>query len=197
LSEKGTIIYENDSGNQKESQFIKNDITAIPIKIGFSFAYPVIDNFYVYLNAGRHIIFVNYDNKEDYDAVFTFAGDEYSYWYEKEFEYKSEGLGYYLCFGTEYDVFKFLSVVAEVEKIWAQVDGFKGSFKKEYYDNTLNKEGKASLYYYNSTQWGLDKAYPVLTGHKKRPENTTISDIRQGKLDFSGISLKIGMRLKF
>ncbi|MFW6132234.1 MAG: hypothetical protein ACOC5F_06540, partial [Candidatus Aminicenantaceae bacterium] len=93
LSKEGTISYQNNSSNLKESQFIKNEISAVPIKIGFSFAYPFIENFYVYINAGRHIIFVNYNNTEDYDAVFTFGEEEFEYWYEKEFEYKSEGLG--------------------------------------------------------------------------------------------------------
>lgn len=194
---EGTVNYINDTGNQEETHFIKNRVKVTPVKIGFSFSYPIIPKLHITINAGRHISFVTYKSDEEYNVVFTTSGKEFVYWYNYDFDYRSEDLGYYASLGVEFDFLKFAALTAEAENIWAKVDGFKGDYSKEYYESELNEEGKASLYFYESTGWGTGEAYCVLTGHKERPENPDFSNIRRGELDLSGFSLKVGLRFKF
>lgn len=195
---EGNITYHNEEGNQTEHHFISNQITAWPFKIGFSFSYPLplFPRLSVFASAGRHIIFVQYKSSENYEALFKSQEKEFSYWFKKENSFNSEALGYYATLGAEYALIEQIAFVVEAEKIWSKVDGFKGPYTYESFDGQ-NDSGKASLFYYESNSWGLSQYYSVLTGHEKRPEDTSDRNIRQGELNFSGFSFKIGIRLKF
>lgn len=195
---EGQIFYVNEGGDQEETHAINNKVTAIPFKIGFSYsmALPYVSDLYVNANIGRHIVFVQYKNIEKYEAIFFSTGNEFAYWFEKDTKFNSESLGFYASLGLEYDLVRFIAFTAEVEKVWSNVDGFKGPFTYTSFD-VPNESGKASLYYYESNQWDLNRSFSTLSAHEKKPEEDYIRNIRQGKLNFSGISLKIGIRFKF
>ena len=196
--EEGRVNLENTAITQSESQFIRNKVTAIPLKIGFSMAIaiPVFPRLKFYAGVGRHIVFIRYRLTETYQADFVSIGQEFHYWYEKTNDFKSEALGFYASAGAEFEVFRFADVVIEAENIWSRIDGFKGTHSyKDYLDT--EEGGKASLYYYESDQFGLNKFYPVLSGHKDRPDSSSINNIRQGELNLSGLSIKFGIKFKF
>lgn len=195
---EGTIDYQNLEGTQNESHFIQNEITALPIKIGFSFSYPlpILPNLSVFAGAGRQIVFIKYKTQENYDAVFSVLGQEFSYWFKNEGTYRSEALGFYASLGAEYEVMKFFSLVIETEKTWAKADGFKGAWSYKDYTG-IDKSKKATLYFYEKRTLGFDQYYSVLAGQEKRPEDSTIRNIRQGEFNMNNFSLKIGIRVKF
>ncbi|MFH1944589.1 MAG: hypothetical protein ABIK95_03080 [Acidobacteriota bacterium] len=195
---EGTVDFSGDSGQQNESQRLWNQIKAIPVKIGFSLnlRMPFFPKLLVTTGAGRHIVFVRYNTEDRYDASFSTGGQDFNYWYERSNSYKSEALGFYMTAGIELQVFKFLALVGEFEKVWSEVDGFKGEFTYSDFSDT-NTNGKASLYYYENAAFGLEGHYPVLAGHENRPVGSTISGVRQGKLNFSGQSLRFGIRFIF
>lgn len=199
---EGNISFQANGGDQNETHFISNEIKALPLRIGLSYSFPVYPNFTVYINAGRHIIFVRYKTKENYESVFSKQGKEDIYLYKKENTYNSEGLGFYASLALEYNLLKFIGLVIEAEKIWSNVNGFKGPYSYSYrdpykYPNGQSESGKASLYFYESKDNSLDQYYSVLTGHKNKPVNSDIRNVRHGELNFSGFSLKIGFRFKF
>lgn len=207
-AKEGNIAYQSDTGKQSESRFIRNEISAIPLKIGLSYSYPVpiIENLYVFANVGRHIIFVQYKTTEDWEAFFKSFGEEFHYWYKKDNTFRSEALGFYASLGVEYDLIKYIAVVVEAEKIWSRVDGFKGphSFKGVHpgFGDPKNgfifeESGKASLYFYEENPYWTEKYYPALSGHKKRPDKEEFRNLRQGEFSFSDFSFKIGIRFKF
>lgn len=195
---EGTVSYQNNDGSQTESHFIRNEVSVFPLKIGFSFSYPLpfLEELFVFAGTGRHIIFCKYNVQENYDALFSVFGKEFSYWYKKEDSYRSEALGYYFTLGAEYTFFKVIAIVLEAEKTWSKADGFKGPFSYKDYSGK-DESGKASLYFYESSQFGLSQSYAVLAGHEKRPEGTSVQNLRQGEFNFSNFSIKIGFRLKF
>jgi hypothetical protein len=192
----GQINYNTSAGDQRETHAIMNRIEALPFKIGLCFRTEIIPRLSVSASLGRHILFVQYKVKEEYEAVFTGQGERFSYWYDKEATFNSEALGIFASLGAGYELFKYLDVVVEIEQIWNTVDGFKGSFSTDDYLGQAD-DGKASLYFYESQEFGLEKFYSVLAGHEDRPEGETVRNVRQGELDFDGISIKIGLRLKF
>jgi hypothetical protein len=201
-TEEGTVTYIRDTGNQDETQFLLNDISALNLKIGFSyqFAIPSLPALHIFANVGRHLLYINYDVIENYEAIFRKGNLEFTGSYERENSFSSDALGFYAGLGIEYDVVKYVAIVAEVEKIWSKVDGFKGSHLYQTFqeDALMNEEnGKATLYYYERTRFDSPNQYPMLIGHLERPENEHFNNLRQGELNFSRFSVKLGVRFKF
>jgi hypothetical protein len=193
---EGTIDYNNQAGNQQETHFLLNDLKAFPLKIGLGFSYPVFNKFSVLAAGGRHIIFVSYKTQEKYEAKLLSSGSEFFYWFNKDVSYHSEALGYFASLGVQYDILPYLAVGVEAEKIWSKVDGFKGSYSYKDYTGR-NEDGKASLYFYESNEWGLNQYFPVLYGQKDKPEGSSVRNVRQGEFNFSSFAFKIGLTFKF
>lgn len=191
----GSVAYRAADGTQTETHALTNRVSALPLKIGLDFRYPILDRLEAVVGAGRHIIFVKYDVRERYEARFTSFGEDFAYWFERDDDFRSEALGTYVVFGLEYSVLDMLAVVLTGEQVWSEVDGFKGAHSYRAFDR--EEEGQASLYYYESDLFGLSKAYPVLTGHRERPEDPALLEVRQGRLDFGGFAVQLGLRLKF
>lgn len=216
-SEEGTTSFQHSSGFQSEEQFISNKITAVPLKVGFSYAFvvPPFPRLSLVAGLGRHLLFVAYDSTNNYTSEFTEPGKEGNYLINKKNEYSSESLGYYAHLGAELEIVKFMAVVLEGEKVWNQVDGFKGPLNYKYearglVEDSLTQSGKASLYFYESDHIGSGTYYSLLSGHKNKPEGQLeipldggptpgpqIRNVLQGMLDFNHISFKIGIRFKF
>ena len=199
--QEGSISFQNTDSTQTESQFIKNKVSAFPLKIGFSYAYalPFFPRTKIFAGIGRHIAFIQYQSWDNYNYSKSSFGKEYSYWYEKENKYSSEALGFYTSFGAEFDIIKNIAVVVEAEKTWSKADGFKGS--NSYIGllgpDEFQESGKATLYYYNSDPFSIGNNYSTLAGHTDRPDDLSITGIRQGEIDFSNFSIKFGIRFKF
>jgi hypothetical protein len=199
--QEGSISFQNPDNTQTESQFIKNKVSAFPLKIGFSYAYalPFFPRTKIFASIGRHLVFIQYQSWNNYDYSKSSFGKEYSYWYRKENKYSSEALGFYTSFGAEFDIIKNIAVVLEAEKTWSKADGFKGSNSYTGFlgQDEFQQSGKATLYYYSSDPLDLGKNYFLLAGHIERPDDPSIIDIRQGEIDFSNFSIKFGIRFKF
>jgi len=200
--EEGTISYIREGGSQEETQFLSNDVSALNLKIGISYRFtiPSLPALHIFGNVGRHLLYVSYDVIENYEAIFRKGNLEFANSYERENAFSSDALGFYAGLGIEYDVVKYVAIVAEVEKIWSKTDGFKGSHLYQIFqdDALINEEsGKATLYYYESIQFDSPTYYPMLTGHIERPEEDRFKNLRQGELNFSRFSVKLGVRFKF
>ena len=191
--EEGTVNYQSKDGNENATHFLFNEVKAIPLKAGISFSIPVYSRINVSVNAGRHIIFVSYSTQENYE--YNFTGPGIDHWFKRDTEFHSESLGFYLSAGVEYELTKFLSIGIEGEKVWSKVDGFKGPYSFKDYKNT-SQTGKASLYFYQKENPFLNQYYSYLEANKKRPEEPGLLDLRQGIFNFSGFSIKIGLRFK-
>jgi hypothetical protein len=137
--------------------------------------------------------------QDSYTAEIARGSNVYEYWYEKSQSFRSEALGYYISLGAEFDIIKYIAVVLEGEQVWSTADGFKGphSYQGFLGDNPFSESGKASLYYYESSQWDLGRYYSVLTGHPRPPEEDHIRNLRQGEFQFDNFSIKLGIRFKF
>jgi len=148
---------------------------------------------------GRHIAFIQYQCWINYDYSKLSFGKEYSYWYRKENKYSPDALGFHTSFGAEFDIIKYLAMVVEAEKPWSKATGFKGpnSYTGFLGQDEFQQSGKATLYYYLSDPNGLGKNYYTLTEYTERPDDPSITDIRQGEIDFSNFSIKFGIRFKF
>ncbi|HOI44664.1 MAG TPA: hypothetical protein PLX50_03525 [Candidatus Aminicenantes bacterium] len=193
---EGQILYLGAGSGQKETHVLSNEVRAVPLKLGLSYSQPVYGGLSLFVTAGRHVTFIKYKVQENYEASISSLGQEFVYWFKKNNDYKSEALGFYASLGAEYSPVRFLGFVVEAEHVWSRADGFKGPYS---YSNHLgiSENGKASLYFYESDEWGLGQYYPTLQGQEERPDASIVKNPRQGEFDFGGLSLKVGLRVKF
>lgn len=214
-SEEGTVSFQHASGAQSEEQYIQNKVRAVPLKIGFSYAFalPPFPRLSLLAGVGQHIVLVTYDSINNYKSTITDFGREFTYHIDKDNKYSSESLGIYANLGAELELLEFMAVVVEGEKVWNQTDGFKGSYRHEalgFPGGDYVQAGNASLYFYESDHIGTGTYYSFLAGHDKKPEGQleypldggpipgpAVKNVRQGELDFNTISFKIGIRFKF
>lgn len=225
-SKEGTVTFIQGTQDQTETDYLKNEIKGFPIKIGLSYTYalPFLENLSVFAGIGRHITFLKYTCVQDSRLEIS----DFSYDYERNYDFNSEALGVYITWGVEYDLIKQIALVVEAEKVWSQADGFKGKYKETVIEtNPIETKviyedpapgpgeepgsadpGSASLYFYEYKPDWKAEYYFAFRGHKNKPDNpgdyptyplgiTDIRNLRQGELDLSTFSLKIGIRFKF
>lgn len=195
---EGQVEFIRSDSAQMESHFLRNRVSFLPLKIGFSYRHslPFFPPLAGFISLGRHMVFISYKKYEEYEAKFDVFGKEFIYWFNKDGSYRSESLGYFAELGVEYSPIRYLSVFAGVEQIWNSTDGFKGSYT--YIDYTgVEKTAKASLYFYESNQWNLGQYYHLLNGDKKRPEGESVRNVRQATFNYGGFSFKLGIKFNF
>jgi hypothetical protein len=192
----GLVRFQDASGSHVESDAILNDVKAVPLRLGLSFTLPVWNNLRLCAGIGRHVVFARYRTEQSYEAVFKTPKQDYRYWFKRATTFRSESLGGYWTLGLEYLVLPFLAIGIDAEKDSSRMAGFKGT--TEYSDHTgRNESGKTSLYFFESDEFDEDIPTVVLAGRSERPAGDRYRNVRQGELDFSGFSLKIGLRFLF
>jgi hypothetical protein len=165
----GRVQFQDATGAHTESDDILNDIQAVPLRIGLSFTLPVWNNLRLTAGAGRHLVFARYRTEQSYEAVFKTSKEDYRYWFKRGTSFRSESLGGYWTLGFEYLVLPFLAVGVDAEKDSGRMAGFKG--RTEYSDHTGRKEsGAASLYFFESDEFGPELPTVVLGARTDRPE---------------------------
>lgn len=192
----GQVRFQDAAGNHVETDSLLNDIQAVPLRLGLSFTLPVWNNLRLTAGLGRHLVFARYRTEQSYEAVFKTSKEDYRYWFKRATSYRSEVLGGYWTVGAEYLILPFLAVGVDAEKDSSRMAGFKGT--TSYSDHTGRNEGsKSSLYFFESDEFGAELPTVLLAGRTERPEGDLYRNVRPGELDFSGFSLKVGVRFLF
>ena len=157
-------------------------ITAVPIRLGLFFTLPVHRLFSVVFNGGA-----------------TYYRTKYSYslatdWLIKESIYHSaraKGLGFHGGIGLEINLNKRATFFIEGQGRYAKISNFKGSSKLQWweiYDYAFSIE-EGTLYYLE------DEKHSYLAILKEEPSG--YRTVRKATFDFSGFSLRAGLRAKF
>jgi len=202
---EGDITFQNLTGDQKEYIYLNNQTKALMFKLGFSYNFqlPFYPKLHLVTQFGRYLVFNKYTVIENKESYFSSFGKEFIYFNDKETDYRSEALGIYASLALEFELIQYLAFVLEAEKLWANADGYKGSYSQSIIENLNGKiteqniSGKETLYFYETTMANLTEYYSVLSGHEKKPDGPEIRDIRQGEFDFGGLAIKLGIRFKF
>jgi outer membrane receptor for Fe3+-dicitrate len=98
--------------------------------------------------------------------------------------------------GLEWALTGPLAIVFEATDQFATITGFSGT--GTYLDSaaagTVTEQGK--LYAFNS-QTSNQTSYPVVFIRNKVPAEAGVVNVREATVDFSGISIRAGLRIKF
>jgi hypothetical protein len=161
-------------------------ISAVPLTAGIHYFMPVSSEAKVSLSAGVGYYFAKFF--DDYRLE-----DDTGYWFTRNPDTKSNGLGFHGGIGFEYSISQNLAIVVEGYGRYAKIGGFEGT---EFVANSQNwsdsREG--ILYYYEvdrETGW-----YPVVQLGETAPSGDNVRDVREAKVDFSGFTVRIGLKFK-
>jgi hypothetical protein len=158
-------------------------IQALPLRLFLTFS--PFSSFYI--KTGVEYYFA--------ECVYLYRLERGELWEEHQGEAKAQDFGFLGGFGFEWEISPPLSFVIEALGRYARITGFEG--KNTYRDSESSlstEEGK--LYFYQGVA-GIDATYPLLFIRKNEPAGSDIAEVREAVVDFSGLSLKVGIRIRF
>jgi hypothetical protein len=108
---------------------------------------------------------------------------------------RARGLGLYASVSWERPIFGPVSFLVEASGRSARLSGFDGSGVLKNPDGRTSAED-GTLYYYESATGGNDSV-PLLFIRERQPSGPGVSGAREARVDFSGISLRAGLKVRF
>jgi hypothetical protein len=156
----------------------------LPIKLGMTF-YPV-EFIYVRLGASYYFAKASYYYRYEHDK----------FWQEWQGDATGQGLGLWGGLGLEWALSGALAFVFEATGQFATITTFEGT--GTYIDSTaagtVTEEGK--LYAYDA-RTSNQTSYPLTFIRNKVPAEAGVENAREAKVDFSGLSIRAGIKIKF
>ena len=157
---------------------------AIPIRLFISY-YPVRS---FYIKTGIEYYFAK--------CEYFYRYLEDTYWKEWHGTAKTQGSGILGAIGIDLEVAPWLSFTMEATGRISKISGFKGSDRSIDSDDVEHIEN-GTLYFYKAKGTAED-SFPLLFIRLREPTvDVNISDPRRAIIDFSGVSLKAGFKLRF
>ena len=108
---------------------------------------------------------------------------------------QARGLGLYASVSWERPIFGPVSFLLEASGRTARLSGFDGSGVLKNPDGRTSTED-GTLYYYESATGGKDSV-PLLFIRERKPSGPGVSGAREAQVDFSGISFRAGLKVRF
>ena len=153
-------------------------VSAIPVRLGAYYSLPISSKAQFFLNGGVGYYFAKWS--EDWPELSLSK------------EANASGIGFYGGLGFEFNLASNIAFVIEAKGRYAKIGGFEGTSKDTFFQYT--KEGK--LYYFEWFPWTY-KWYPMIDISKEEPSGDRIRNIREAKVDFSGFTLRAGIKINF
>lgn len=182
LSEKESRV-EFAKGSSNTTFTTRPKIQAIPISLFISF-YP-LRNFYAKI--GIEYYFAK--------CAYLYRFIEGENWQEWQGEAEGRDFGFLGGLGFDFPLSSNFSFVVEVIGRYAEIKSFEG---KDTYNNSegLETTEEGILYSYYAKGAGGER-YPLLFIRDKVPSEAGVFDPQEAIIDYSGLSLKAGFKIKF
>jgi hypothetical protein len=138
---------------------------------------------------------------------YYFANAEYYYRFESQDTWKewvgtakAQGVGFLLGVGIESKLTRFASLFLEARGRYAKLKDFTGTNTYREFDGnsvtTYQEEG--TLYYYEYQAQTIEaKIHPLLYIRERKPAEAGVIDARIATVDFTGASVRLGIKIKF
>ncbi len=174
------------------SGFIEPNITAIPINLSVYYFTPGVAPLQLFAYGGIGYYF---------GKMTTAIREESSppsFWSEQDLDVKDQDFGLHAGVGLKYKVAPKIALFIEGRARHLKLVGWEGDGNYEDSDGfTFTDEG--SLWYLEELDQNYDTGdwFPGITLSRNRPTGSDIRDVRKFEVNFSGISLRTGIRIKF
>ena len=161
----------------------KPQFRAIPISFALKI-YPV-ESFYLKLGVAFFIANCGYYYRYESDL----------YWQEWKGDAKAQGFGYFGGLGYDWAVSESISLVFEALGQYAPIKGFRGTgtYQDSTIEEPLSEDGK--LWAYDASEKSKS-TFPLLQIRGQRPTEAYVENAREATIDFSGLSLRLGVKIK-
>jgi len=171
------------AGDLPDALVTRPKVQAMPFKVGIAY-YPLP---YLYVKGTLQYFFA----KADY----LYRFEKGTFWQEWQGDAKANGLGAGAAVGGEWEFYPGLFLVGEADFRFARIGGFKGK------DISVNSDGESyteqgTLYYFQAGA-GSQEDFPLVFIRRDMPNEAGVSAPREAKVNFSGMSLKAGIRFRF
>jgi len=163
------------------------EVSAIPLRFGLYFTLPAgaFINFNVHVGLGYYLAKISYDFRSSVPGS----------WERLSVQAEAKGLGYHGGIGLELKFSPAISLFLEGLGRYASISGFEGSGEKtDSYGSHGLDNGK--LYYYK-TYSGILGTFSAIFVHGTEPSGSSLSSVREAKIDFSGFSAFAGIIIHF
>lgn len=167
--------------------------TAIPVNLNVYYFYPVTPSMNLFLNGGVGYYFAKFTGDSRIDVEIPAEPSE---WSEFEEEVKDRGLGFHGGIGFEFNMGSNIAFFIEGRGRYCKLKSWEG---KETSTSSFGFTDKISgtMWYLEEFDSDLGKWYPFIGISKEKPSDLEIRNVREFEGDFSGISLRAGIRIKF
>jgi len=155
---------------------------AVPLRLAISY-YPV-RNFYAKIGVEYYLA------KCAYYYRFERAGS----WEEWRGEATAQDFGILAGLGFEFELTSSFNFIIEATVRYAKISGFKGRDRSK--DSTGNDHIEEGTLYFYRVQTAGEDSYPFLFVLEDAPTEANVFDAREAVINFSGLSLKIGFKIK-
>jgi opacity protein-like surface antigen len=169
------------------------EVSAIPITLSGYFGFPL----------GRKISFIANLGLGYYLGTFkwNYSWDSEFDVFEENWEGKSNALGFHGGLGLEFNFSSKIALVIEGFGRYAKLKSLKGDYTlEETYFGFHGEESinDATLWYYEWQSSLTGNNYPSIDFDDEKPEETLyIKNVREGEVDLTGFSIRIGIKISF
>jgi hypothetical protein len=169
------------------------EVTVIPLTLSMYFNLPLGKRFNFTVHAGLGYYLGTFSWNYGYDSEF----DDF----EENWEGKSNVLGYHGGLGLELNFSSRIALVVEGFGRYAKLQSLKGDYTFE--ENYFGYQGQdsiseATLWYYEWRSSLTENYYPTIEFNDEKPEETSfLKNVREGEVDLTGFSVRVGIKIRF
>jgi len=176
--------------------FSESKVKTIPLKFGIYYTLPISSRINLFINSGLGYYF----SKASLDKTHVplplegYGIDDSRY---HVYDVSSNGLGFHGGVGFEYNIANFFGLVIEVQTRYARIKNLKGKrLYCSWFGPRMEEEGILYIGERDLTDEGYGENCPDLIISQSKPNGDEYRNIREAVLDFSGLSLRVGIRIK-
>jgi opacity protein-like surface antigen len=165
-------------------------ITAVSLTLSTHFNFPLGKRFNFTAHGGLGYYLGTFSWNYGYDSEFDDI--------EENWEGKANALGFQGGLGLELNFSSGIALVVEGFGRYAKLKGLKGDYFFEQTNQEQESIDDATLWYY---EWGSSLTgnyYPTIKFDDEKPEETSsIKNVREGEVNLTGFSVRLGIKIRF
>ena len=128
-------------------------------------------------------------------AFYYYRYQTEGFWQEWSGRAKAQGLGFLAGVSYEYQIAPSIFLFIEAVGHYSKIEGFKGT--DNYRESTSYTYSESGPLFFYKSQIGQDKTVSNLFIRERKPTEAWVIDAKEAIIDFSGMSLKAGLKFWF
>jgi len=195
----GTIFGSDDSiitsSVSRETGSYDIKASATPIKVGIYYNFSSIfspkgkSSSYLYAGIGF------YSAKYSVLEKWNFVNGSQSDWSTYEEKSKAKGIGFHGGLGAESWLGPNFALIFEIFGRYANIGGFKGDWQSNSKGGMSS--GSGTLYFFEWMDSRFGSWYPGTHVLSSSPSGPNVRNVREAKINFSGVGIRLGMKINF